>query len=471
MDVLDYVIFMNLPRKKNLYSVFFILILCFLTLRFWKITETLEFFSDIGRDHYILFTAISKKKPPLLGPSNSALPLNQSPVYYYLNLPVFLLSSFSPYTTLITLTLLFLASFIFIFYEFKDNKKIRTVFFLFLLLLIFHPEFVSQHRYPWNPTFTVPFLLVSIFMLFKEWKKRDVWIFSLCSAIAVGCSYSVLPTVVVLVGYALWKKKTQPLLLLITAVSSFFLVFLPLLIVELRTHFLLTKRLGIELQVIGEGVNYLQKIRELCAYMLGQLPISNWPIIFVIVILCACFFSKPRPRFILLFLAAAVLTILSPFRMGAHYIFGVTLLFFAVIASVQKRIYIPIFLFLLFLWIPVLRAQLSFKPRRSVTQIQKCAQQVCEKEKRPMFVSEQAWHSYHYAPDWLFLFAKNGCTVADVTQTPGFAKRMAVVVDQSSYVHEQTAFNELTLFGPATVDATYTCDGNISVVLLEQKTQ
>jgi hypothetical protein len=410
-----------------------------------------------------MLTAVQKMKPPLLGPSNSALPLSQSPIYYYLNLPFFIVSAASPYTTFVTLLSLCICVF-WIGYIWHGQK-----IFPLILLITLHPQFVSQMRYPWNPTFTVPFLLLSLFVLGRDWKQRRyIWFFSLSAAIAVGCSYSVLPTVVVLVAYSLWKKNNSIPSILVPLLSSFFLVFLPLLIVELRTNFLLTKRMGVELVRIGEGVRYLQKIKELASYTLGIDPVQTWPAFFLLGIIFLAAISRPRPQLLRVFLLSLLLTILSPFRMGSHYIFGVAILLFVVIATLPQKVRLIVFAGLLIVWLPQLRAQLTYVPRRSVKQLEACAQKICQSEKMPLFVSEQAWHSYHYAPDWLFFLGKHGCTVADVTQSPGFAKRMAVVVDQSSYEHGKTAYNELTLFGPSTVDTTYTCDGNISVVMLQQ---
>ncbi len=437
----------------------------------WRLPNTLEFFSDIGRDHFVLLRSVQTHKPPLLGPSNSALPLNQSPIYYYLNVPVFLLSGYSAYTTFITLILLSVGVFTLLFLFFGTHKNGIKLLYTIILLVTFHPQFVIQSRYPWNPTFTVPFLLLSIFLLLLEWKqKRYIWGFSLAVAIAVGCSYSVIPTVVVLVGYVIWKKKCALRDLLISLLSSFTLVFLPLFIVELRTHFLVTKRMLLELHLVGNHIDYLFKLKSFFAYMIGTEAYYLWPTILVLFVIVVCFFSKPKPQLFWPFILSAVLTIFSPFPLGTHYIFGVTILFFFTVATMRNYIRVPLLIFFLVLWIPQLYKELGNVPHRTIPQLETCAKQVCQNEHVPLYVSEQAWHSYHYAPDWLFFLAKNGCSVADVTQSPGFAERMAVVVDQSSYEHGKTAYNELTLFGSSTVDTAYSCDGNISVVMLQKST-
>jgi len=85
-----------------------------------------------------------------------------------------------------------------------------------------------------------------------------------------------------------------------------------------------------------------------------------------------------------------------------------------------------------------------------------------------MFLSEQAWHLSHFAPDHLFFFNKFGCSVRDITQSSDVFSRMAVVADNSVYEHGVTAFNELTLFGKSTIEANFMCAGNIRVYILKK---
>jgi len=68
-----------------------------------------------------------------------------------------------------------------------------------------------------------------------------------------------------------------------------------------------------------------------------------------------------------------------------------------------------------------------------------------------------------------FFFSKQGCEVKDITHQPQWADTFALVVDNYSYEHNKTSFNELTLFGPSSIRNKYSCDGNLEVYILERE--
>lgn len=472
-----------MTRAQKIVAVFFFsLFIFFCWTRMWRMDKTFEFFSDTGRDHYVLIRAFQTKKPPLLGPSNGAMPFNQSPIYFYLNAPVFLLSNASPLTTSITLTLLYVVAFGLGVYMYRKNARILFLLAVLMMLISLHPQFIEQHRHPWNPTFTVPFLLVSLYMLFKKNMKegRGLWLFAGGIAFALGCSYSVFPTVIVLIAYVLWSKKATLKELFLPFLGTHLLVFWPLAVVELRSQFMLTKRMILEIQLheIGSRVNYVDKVKALFAYLAGT-NIDSWLVIGVVfglvgvsVYLQVREKSKRKNQYHVLFATlfglSFLLTIGSPFRLEPHYIFGVLFLFLLTIASMKRFLLIPLLLFLSVMWIPQLYKQVTHTPHRTIAQLDACVRRVCSDLHEPIYVSVQAWHSYHYAPDYMFFFNKYGCVARDVTQDPGVARQMAVVSDNSSYEHGKTAYNELTLFGSSTLERTYHCDGKISVYMLKK---
>lgn len=85
-----------------------------------------------------------------------------------------------------------------------------------------------------------------------------------------------------------------------------------------------------------------------------------------------------------------------------------------------------------------------------------------------MFVSLQGFYGFHAGPEYRFVFKKAGCDIKDVETEPSAASFMATVIDNSTYEHGKTAYNELTLFGSSKVDHAYTCDGNIQVMILKK---
>ena len=106
---------------------------------------------------------------------------------------------------------------------------------------------------------------------------------------------------------------------------------------------------------------------------------------------------------------------------------------------------------------------------RSLTETQACAQQICQTIKVPLFVSVQANnHAYHNGMEYQYLLRAAGCNMQDIVTQPDQAQHMVVVVDNSTYEHGKTAYNELTLFGPSTVQETISCTPKLQAVILKR---
>ncbi len=460
-----------------------IILVCgiFLFTRLYRITASLEFFADIGRDHYVLMRAIQTLKPPLLGPSTSALPISQSPIYYFLNLPVFLLSGFSPYTTLWTLIILFVLAGALGMWILRQKPFQQSLYLAVWTLGIFHPQLLAQTRYPWNPTYAFPFLMVvSAWMLSGQLRKGSVWCIALCLAIALGCTYSVLPVVIViLIALLRWHPSWRRELLIAMSVSLV-IVFAPIAIVDLRSHFLISRSVLTALHETRPVSPIMSRVSILLSGLTGieQVSALKTSILFVPVLISWTMArnrknkserEREHLRWGSLFGIAFLLTVLLPVQMQAHYLFGLLLLFFLVLVSMHRGLLVVTLCLCAWYWLPSLFAQLQFVPRRTVEQIASCARTVCAAEHTPLYLSEQAWHSYHFAPEYLFFFNKYGCLARDVIQDPGVVTRMGVIVDQSSFDPNTTKYAELSAFGPATPGKYYQCDGNIQVVMLEKK--
>ena len=204
--------------KKPIYYLFaLIFIFIFLFIRLYNISNSLEFFGDIGRDHLTLYEWWITGKIPLLGPGVSYFSLHlppmlltarlkQHPIYYYINFPIFLISRLSPYTTLITLLLIFIGVYIVAILTFKKREYLIAVF-VAALLIIFHPQYILQTRLPWSPTFAAPFIGVAVFellLLREKYSVNKFIIFSVSLAGAAGLSVETIPTVFAMIISALW---------------------------------------------------------------------------------------------------------------------------------------------------------------------------------------------------------------------------------------------------------------------------
>ncbi len=200
-----------------------ILLLCiiflFLFLRFYKITTSLFFINDMGRDLLVLQEWQEKGKPPLLGPQTSALPINQSPIYFYSLYPFFLLTNGSPYTALFANAFLYLSFFLVTYYLFSKKFGFLTLFSIFFLISI-HPQLIIQNRFIWNPSFVTPFIITGLLAFLS--KKN--YLVGLALAIATSLSYSVAPlTIAVLLAYLIYAKKDIFKLLISFGIGLFFL--------------------------------------------------------------------------------------------------------------------------------------------------------------------------------------------------------------------------------------------------------
>jgi len=451
----------------------------FLFLRTYKLNGSLEFFSDMGRDLYTLIVALQDKKPILLGPSISFLPLNQSPIYFYLLLPVFILTNYSLYTAVISINLIYLIIFASIFYFYKKNNLFFSITWLVFLLFTFHPEIITQIRYPWNPSFTPPFLVLALLALFKLRKKYtrlQAVIFSLSLAIATGITYSLVPTVLILLLYSLYlRRKNIKELVNFLAIwcLSFLLIFSPIFIFEIRHDFFFSKRLMMgEPWIDKPEILYLKKFLDLTSFILGSKKIYLIYVTASALIANLLLDKKNRyyRLFLALFLTSFILTWLMPFELYSHYIFGVLILWFFTLAFLKKYLFWPLLILLLFSWLANTQISKYLEPaKRTTTQLENCVAQVCQKINfTPTFASTQAWYDYHAAYDFLFLLNKYGCSARDITKTPGFAEQMVVFADQGVYTHNKTAFNELTLFGESREVAQVACPGNIRVHILQK---
>lgn len=390
--------------------------------------------------------------------------------------PFFVLSGNSPYTSVITVLVLYTVFFLAGVTVYRNNPSaLRAVWILFLFVSL-HSLFVEQQRSPWNPSFVTPFLALSITaLLFPEGGEVKRIIAMMTGlAFAVGLSYSVVPTIVVLFFAGLLRFRKRILLLVGSISISMLMVFLPLLVSEFKHNFFFFNQLVVAHNwQFAFHQNLWMKAREMSMDLfwgrMGDVRMLSLPFL-VIVIASVMVKSENSRKLFWLFLASLLLTLISPFELHAHYVYGVLTLLLFFLASVPKRYVIFFLLVSVPFWFSkdAMQSTLYRPIRRTVDDLAACAQIICDSEKDPIYVTESAWHDYHYAPDHLFFLNKAGCHAKDITGNPGFAKRMAVVVDQGSYTYGKTSFNELTLFDPAQLVHYYACPGNIHVVMLEK---
>lgn len=460
-------------------------ILVMVGIRIIGVTHTMEFFGDIGRDHLELLTWAQTGKPPLLGPGTSFLPLHTPATFFYLNFPVFLVSGYSAYTTLITLLFLYAGSALISWKLDADPDHQWFVIGVFGLLSL-HPEIVLQGRLPWNPSYNAAFLLLAVSSSRALLKKDSVWLrwlFALSLALIMSMHFSQFPVFVVLgvMGLVFFKKRLE---LFGQYVLAGLVVFAPLFVFEVRHNFFFVKQVLSHESQTKLFFAYGQKFIRYTQLLFG-LPSTAWSWLAVAAVIGlvggyevfrqlknshSSQLQKKRTFFFTTaWVLVVTLTLAIPIAPRDHDLFGVYILAFTVIACLPRKVSLAVTAALLVLWLqPFWISRYARSPHRTVAAAENCAKLVCADQTEPLFVAQQAWHIFNSAPEYLFFFGKHGCTVRDITQDPNWSTMMALVEDQAEYTHGQTAFNELTLLGPSKVEKIYSCDEGIKVHILKR---
>jgi hypothetical protein len=478
-----------LYRRRWLLLLTLGITLLFVFLRGYKLVDTLYFRNDIGRDFLELMDWQETGKPPLLGPLTSAVSFNQSAFYFYFFYPVFILTNHSYLSTSITLILMYVMAFWMGVYLLRNDRPTLRLLLATAFLLAIHPQVITQNRFVWNPSFVPLFTSIAFFAFIKlqqqfDWKKA--WIFGLSLAFATGMSVSAVPAVVSFALLSLVIFKLKSLRLLITTTISHLFVFLPFLAFELKYNFQITARLlgrG-QLKMFPEETTLSFKSPRLVQYLFEGLP--DWRLgVGVLFVLClvGCVWlmatktkswkevtEKPMVMAFSLFLITSLLTLVIPVPMEAHYIFGPLTFLLIFIATLPNKIAAPAILVATLLWLqPTILMSHFQRAPRTIAETDSCMQTLCQQVKDPIFVSVQSSLHNHTGPEFRFLMKDNGCQVKYIEFEPNAAQLMAVIVDDSSYHHGQTAYDELTLFGTSDEISQLECSDKLEVRLLQRK--
>ncbi|AKM81451.1 MAG: hypothetical protein UT13_C0001G0489 [Candidatus Pacebacteria bacterium GW2011_GWF2_38_9] len=466
-------------KIRNLYLAAFALILIFLFTRLYKIETSLLFFNDIGRDFLTLFKWQETGKPPLLGPQTSALPFNQSAIYFYLLYPFYLITGHSPYASLIAYASFYIISFITGLYFLRKYPRLEKSLLLVFLLIIVHPQYIIQGRFIWNPSFVTPCILVAFYSLIvyleqKNPKKILLIASAFGISLATAFSYSAVPTLIAFVVLMLYRKPKKTLQYYLYIAISLLMTNLPTIVFELRHNFLLSKMMLFG-DKIDQGKNFLSaRISSLSEFTFA----TTWPwvLLYLVFIILFFYFNRVKKRnnffensFFLFFFTLA-LTILMPISIHSHYVFGVLPLLFLTVSFLRiKYIYLSAIFFYIIFIKAALRENYFAPARHNLAELQSCAKSFCEQQEKPLYIGNQSsHHPYHNAMEFQYLMSEAGCEVRDINTENGQATEMAVVLDDDVYEHGKTSYNELTLFGESKEKTRFVCSDSLEVVILEK---
>lgn len=465
--------------RNNLLFCLSILLVCllFTFLRLYKIDQSLFFYGDMGRDFQELYDWKETYIPPLIGPQNSALPFNQSPLYFYALFPIYILSGGSLFSSIYTNLIFHLIVFIFGLYYLQDNRKLQFSLIIVFFLISIHPQYIMQHRYVWNPSFVGICMALAFYSFLKmryDFSKYNIAVFTGSLAAANSFSYSAAPALFIMLFITVLVFKKKIAQIGIALILFLILYNIPLLIFDLRYNFLLTKQLlyADRLQQIAiTASNQLVRIRSFLLVN-GQQISLLLPLALVVNLFKNTVAKQKDMPFIyacIFFLLTFLVGLYTTIEMQPHYIFPMLVFFFISISLLPRILRFLSLLLCVYLWLQpgTVNGYLIPAPR-SARVTQQCVIESCKQLDMPLFLSVQsAYHGYHSAYEFKYLYKEAGCKVFNVDIQPDKAKHMIVVADGAPYQHGKTAYNELTLFGDSKEVEVTQC-GNMSFHLIEK---
>jgi len=458
---------------------YILLLFIFSFSRLYHLTSSLFFFNDWGRDMLVLLKWQQSGLPPLLGPLTSALPFNQSAVYFYLLYPGFLLFAGHPISSVFTLIIFYLITLAFLFFFLKQHPKLTTSLLITCYLVAIHPQFITQNRFVWNPSFIPPLIFISVYSFYQLQKKYSLfslWVFSLSISLATSLSYSAAPLLISFLIYWLIYSRKFLKQYLLSLFSGFFIFNLPTFTFEIRHSFFLTKQLFYQSPANQYNNDFISRLNSIISnlFFTNNQQLNQFLFLILLLIILIALFKLRHRRGLLfyfssLFLITLSTSLLLPLTFHYQYIFPLLCLSFLIIATLPKLLLLPILLLFSSIYLNPSRLKNYFQPaQRTYAQMDQCAKDFCQNFKEPIFISTQAsFHTFHNGPEHRYLLRKNNCTVKDIETENGQAQYMAVIIDDSSF-SPQTTYYELELFGKFMDRETIDCLPNFKIKVLKR---
>lgn len=251
------------------------------------------FYIYIGITHYSLNADISRDlsfmsdlwihKFVWLGPQ-LRVGFPSSPLYFYLQLPVLLITNGSAYSPVITQALIGLSG-LYLYFNFEKKNKYLSI--LSVLFIGLSGWWLNSIVHPWNGYMYVHWLLLSLVFL---WYKKNLFL----STLFYGISISIHPASLIVSPiflYEWWNYKNYNLIKKIFIVpSAIFLPWLPIIVFEVITKGFLTRQW---LQNKDAGM-FLQSGFENIFASISHLQISRW--LFFVLVLFSFYSGNKRVR-------------------------------------------------------------------------------------------------------------------------------------------------------------------------------
>lgn len=457
--------------------------LLFVGIRLYRIETSLFLRNDIGRDLFTLQAWHSTHKPPLLGPQTNLLPFNQSAWYFYILYPVYLLSGESPFATIYAGLVVYVSILVLSFVLIRKQKEILLPLSLFWLVVTIHPIVIQQNRYIWNPSFVLPFITLAVISFWNLQKSFSVFhksIFGLSLGFAVGVSLSAIPSLIAFLFTSVFVFRKKAISLIPYLIGGLAFVFLPTLIHEIRHEFQLTQAILSSHFQTQTHFLPIENAQTILRMMLAGLNLAKGTILIIVaisVLLSIKPFSTKLTKelgqqklfqLVLLFLSTFLVLSCVPFALEQYYVWGAVTFFIFIICFTKVKLAVISILLLSLFWLSPTTVQPYFtKAPNTVGQLESCIKTICQQYPEPLFVSVQAsFHKYHRDQSFEFFMNQQGCQLAQISMDATAADKMVVFADQDTYVHHQTQYHELTLFGDSSLVEKFECQGNVQAYIL-----
>jgi hypothetical protein len=226
--------------------IIFLIFLIFIFFRFYNLNQRLGFDWDQEHYSYQVKNIIQNHKLTLIGPrSNNEKGFFLGPYFIYLLAPFYLITNLHP-SALMYFVIFY--NLLFFFIAFLILRKIfgYTLTALFLFLWLINNLLVNYDTVPWNPILIPLGIIVVWKILYDIYKINSFssWIIlGFVSGLFLNIHFQfifILIFSLLFIFFYSWKEKFKYWRELILMIFCFFMVFLPLLIFDLRHNFLNT---------------------------------------------------------------------------------------------------------------------------------------------------------------------------------------------------------------------------------------
>ena len=416
-------------------------------------------------------------KPPLLGPQTSALPINQSAIYFYLLYPGFLLSHASPVAQNYLLVLFYLIFYIaaaIIFHKVKPSPPSYLIFGTILLTII-QPQLITQNRSVWNPSFVPPLIFSSIFSfyyLLQKFSTKLLLIFSASISLAISFSYSAAPLLIVFLIYWLIFNRQNFFKYVLAIATCLIIINFPTIIFESRHHILIPALFRPNSLETQSHLSSTQKTESITYCLTGN---QNYYFVSIFIALFVLIYSYIRHRKLpfylaFLYLGTVIGLYLIPITVQCHYLFPLICTTILLLACLPPALYVLLVLFILSIFATPSQLKTYFqKAPRTYAEMSTCFQKYCSQFKQPTYVTVVSnYHPWHNGPESRYLLKQSGCSVLDIESGNSQSNYMTVVLDNGTF-DTKTNYYELGQFGNHQEINRLKCLPHLEVVTLTKK--